>query len=49
MAKAKDTPARVRAVATLIVGVRTINTGDELPTDDQVVVDHPDQFEPVED
>lgn len=46
MAKAKA-PARVRAVATFIVGVRTINAGEEFPADDELVLAMPEQFEPV--
>lgn len=48
MGKAKDVaPAMMRAVATFCVGVRTINAGEVFPTDDQLVVDLPGQFEPA--
>lgn len=45
MAKAKA--AQMRAVATFCVGVRTIHAGEVFPADDQLVVDLPEQFEPV--
>ncbi len=47
---AKATPpalAEMRAVADFCVGVRHVNAGEVFPADDQLVVDLPEQFEPV--